>query len=43
MMEKLFLTQVTPDGTPRKLLNSKKLNDLGWESQISLRNGLEDT
>ena len=32
-----------PDGTPRKLLNSKKLNDLGWESQISLRNGLEDT
>ena len=23
--------------------NFQKLNDLGWESQISLRNGLEDT
>jgi GDP-L-fucose synthase len=30
-----------PDGTPRKLLNSRRLNDLGWKPRISLRNGIE--
>jgi GDP-L-fucose synthase len=30
-----------PDGTPRKLLNVKLLNSLGWKPQISLRTGLE--
>jgi GDP-L-fucose synthase len=32
-----------PDGTPRKLLDVTRLNDLGWEAQISLEEGIEDT
>ena len=31
------------EGTPRKLLNSKLLNSLGWESKISLEEGLLKT
>lgn len=30
-----------PDGPPRKLMNSTKLNKLGWEAKISLNVGLE--
>ncbi|MEM0954638.1 MAG: GDP-L-fucose synthase [Pseudomonadota bacterium] len=30
-----------PDGTPRKLLDTGKLNALGWSPQHSLRTGLE--
>jgi GDP-L-fucose synthase len=29
-----------PDGTPRKLLDSSRLTNLGWRSQISLPQGL---
>ncbi len=29
-----------PDGTPRKFLYSKLLNNLGWHNKISLRDGL---
>jgi GDP-L-fucose synthase len=32
-----------PDGTPRKLLDVSRLNDLGWEAQISLEDGIMDT
>lgn len=32
-----------PDGTPRKLLNVKKLNDLGWKHSVSLKDGLRKT
>ncbi|KAL0435971.1 UNVERIFIED_CONTAM: putative GDP-L-fucose synthase 2 [Sesamum radiatum] len=32
-----------PDGTPRKLMDSSKLAGLGWEPQISLKDGLTDT
>ena len=32
-----------PDGTPRKLLDVNRLNDLGWEAQISLKEGIKDT
>ena len=32
-----------PDGTPRKLLDVSKLNDLGWSSTIDLPTGLEST
>lgn len=32
-----------PDGTPRKLLDSQKLFNLGWRPSISLREGLERT
>jgi len=32
-----------PDGTPRKLLDVTRLNDLGWEARISLEKGIKDT
>lgn len=32
-----------PDGTPRKLLNSQKLNKLGWNFKIGLKQGLKIT
>lgn len=32
-----------PDGTPRKLLDVSALRDLGWQPQISLRDGIEAT
>jgi GDP-L-fucose synthase len=32
-----------PDGTPRKLLDTTKINSLGWEPSISLRDGIEST
>jgi len=32
-----------PDGTPRKLLDVSKLRDLGWQSAIPLRSGIEKT
>jgi GDP-L-fucose synthase len=32
-----------PDGTPRKLLDVTRLNNLGWEAQISLEEGIKDT
>ncbi|MDB3983817.1 GDP-L-fucose synthase [Acidimicrobiia bacterium] len=32
-----------PDGNPRKLLDSSKINELGWKSEISLVDGLKKT
>lgn len=32
-----------PDGAPRKLMNVDRLKSLGWESSITLREGLVDT
>ncbi|MHB1081212.1 MAG: GDP-L-fucose synthase family protein [Prosthecobacter sp.] len=32
-----------PDGTPRKLLDTTRLNRLGWQPRISLRDGLAQT
>ena len=32
-----------PDGMPRKLLDTSRINDLGWRPQISLRDGLAST
>jgi GDP-L-fucose synthase len=32
-----------PDGTPRKLLDISKLNNLGWQARIPLRVGIEQT
>ena len=32
-----------PDGMPRKLLDTRRINELGWKPQISLREGLEST
>jgi GDP-L-fucose synthase len=30
-----------PDGAPRKLMNSERLNLIGWKPQIDLKNGLK--
>jgi GDP-L-fucose synthase len=32
-----------PDGTPRKLLDVSKLNDLGWRPSIELRDGIQQS
>jgi GDP-L-fucose synthase len=32
-----------PDGTPRKLLDTSLINQLGWHARTSLRDGLEDS
>ncbi len=32
-----------PDGTPRKIMDSGKMMQLGWYPQISLRQGLQET
>jgi GDP-L-fucose synthase len=32
-----------PDGTPRKVLDSTRMRDLGWEPKISLEQGIRDT
>ena len=32
-----------PDGTPRKLLDVSRINQLGWNAQVSLREGLQET
>src|SRR5690606_29156578 len=31
-----------PDGTPRKLMSSARLNALGWNARIDLREGIAD-
>ena len=32
-----------PDGTPKKILDSSKINDLGWNSKIDLLDGVKST
>ncbi|MEL4306291.1 GDP-L-fucose synthase [Methanococcoides sp. LMO-2] len=32
-----------PDGTPQKLLDVSRLNGLGWEARISLKDGITET
>ena len=32
-----------PNGTPRKLLDTSKINNLGWYPKIKLESGLSDT
>ena len=35
--------ETKPDGAPRKLMDSKKLNEMGWEPRIELKSGLFST
>ena len=39
----LVFDRSMPDGTPRKLMDGRKLAALGWKSRIGLRQGLADT
>ena len=40
---KIELDKSKPDGNPRKLLDSSKLNKLGWQSETTLVEGLTKT
>ena len=40
---KLIFDTTMPDGNPRKLLDSTKINLLGWKSNTQLDDGLEKT
>ena len=39
----LIFDKSKPDGTPRKLMDSSKINNLGWRASIGLEQGLTDT
>jgi GDP-L-fucose synthase len=39
----LVFDAAKPDGTPRKLLDVTRLNELGWRPRISLKPGIEQT
>ncbi len=39
----LIFDDSMPDGNPRKLLDSSKINELGWESKIDIDTGLKLT
>ena len=39
----LVFDTTKPDGTPRKLMNTSKINNLGWQSKISLKEGIRIT
>ena len=40
---KLVFDASKPDGTPRKLLDVSKINQLGWKHKIDLQQGIEKT
>ncbi len=40
---KIVFDASKPDGTPQKLLDTGKINQIGWSSGIGLRQGLRDT
>lgn len=39
----LALDETKPDGAPRKLMDSSRINALGWRAKITLAEGLQDT
>ncbi len=39
----LAFDSTKPDGTPRKLMDSSRLQALGWKPQVSLREGIRST
>ena len=40
---KLMFDITKPDGTPRKLMDNNKINELGWTPKINLINGISKT
>jgi GDP-L-fucose synthase len=39
----LIFDSSKPDGTPRKLMNTEKINTLGWTAKIKLQSGIKKT
>ena len=39
---KIIYNRKYPDGTPRKILNNKKISNLGWKPKIKLKDGIDD-
>jgi GDP-L-fucose synthase len=39
----LIFDKTKPDGTPRKLMDISRINDLGWKAIINLENGIKRT
>jgi GDP-L-fucose synthase len=39
----IAFNRTRPNGTPRKLLSTAKMNNLGWKAQIDLKTGLKST
>ena len=39
----IFWDRSKPDGTPRKLMDTARLNALGWKPGIDLREGIQRT
>ena len=40
---KIIFDKKYPDGTPRKVLNNKKIIKIGWKPNISLEKGIKKT
>lgn len=40
---KIIYDTSKPDGTPRKLLDTTKLSNLGWEPKVDLKSGIKQT
>ena len=40
---KIIFNKKYPDGTPRRIVSSKKINDMGWVSKIKLDDGIKMT
>ena len=40
---KLVFDITKPDGTPRKLMDTRKINDLGWHANVDLKTGIKKT
>ena len=39
----LIFDTTKPDGTPRKLMDSSKINSLGWKAKLNLKQGIKKT
>ena len=39
----LVFDTTKPDGTPRKLMDTSKINNLGWIQSIDLKSGINKT
>ena len=40
---KIIFDSTKPDGAPRKLIDTSRLSNLGWQYRVDLKEGLEKT